>query len=114
MEIADSEGCLDMAKIRKDPGLMAMLEHGWERTIIPWQAHSYWPTLAHFIQGALNADNEVGEGASELEVAASIASFAATAEKSGEEPDWESCVSAAISAGPSCSSYACILTRREI
>ena len=109
MEIADSEGCLDMAKIRKDPGLMAMLEQGWEWTIIPWQAHSCWPTLAHFIQGALNADNEVGEGASELEVAASIAAFAATAEKSDVEPDWESCVSAAISAGPSCSSYACIL-----
>ena len=95
-----------MSKIMADNELAQMVKAGWPWIVIPWTCAEVWPLLPDVMQRALNATNSIGSSSTELEVAASIASYAAMAERRGDEPDWDSCAAAATAGSPPCSAYA--------
>ena len=107
--IADGMGCLDMSRISRDDELASMVKTGWAWTVLPFQCEDTWPGIADIFQRALNASNNVGDAATELEVASSIAAYAGVAASAGESPDWNACVAAATAGAPSCSLYADVL-----
>ena len=104
--LADVTGHLNVQIVMAgDKALQTMLEKGWAWTIIPWQVEAQWPTLADLAQRALNASNSVASQCSELEVAASIAEFAAMEVAMTGSVDWKRCGAAAAAGMPPCTPY---------
>ena len=104
--VADSAGRLNSQTLsQNDPAMKAMLEKGWSWTVVPWQCEATWPTLPDIAQRALNASNNAASQASELEVAASIAEFAAVHQQMHGQVDWGKCAAEATSGLPPCIDY---------
>ena len=89
-------GLIDVAKLRGDTELAAMMDKGWAWTVFPWQVEEQFPRLPDIAQRALNASNSAPSTANELEIMASIAEFANMQAKQGQAVDWHKCIAAAI------------------
>ena len=103
LDLQDSFGRLNAQSLgRTDAAMRHMLTKGWRWTILPWQCECTWPCLPHLAQSALNASHGVASQATELEVAASIATFAAQA---GGSVAFSTCVDAATASLLPCLPY---------
>ena len=104
--LADATGRLNVQAISNgDKAFQVMLEKGWSWTVVPWPVEATWPSLPDLAQRALNASNSVASQSSELEVAASIAEFAALEQAGSGSIDWGRCGLAAVAGLPPCTGY---------
>ena len=104
--LADATGHLNVQAIASgDKDFQTMLEKGWSWTVVPWPVEATWPSMPDLAQRALNAANSVASQASELEVAASIAEFAAMELAVNGSIDWGRCGTAAVAGLPPCTDY---------
>ena len=66
-EISDDNGYLNVYKLKQNAEFKAMIEEGWEWTIVPAAVDEYFPMFAKVAQKALNTANHVGIEMGELE-----------------------------------------------
>ena len=85
--IMDEKGYLDAGKLKRDFVFKKLLENGWNCIVI--NAH-----------------------AEEIEVCVSMNEFASNMQKIGTEVNWDTCMKAATSGNPPCSSYAKVLKQK--
>ena len=104
-KITDATGKLsfDMAT-KKDKVLKGMLVTGWAFVIIPAIVEEIWPSLPALGQQALNATSAIVAECGELEVAATIADYAANT-NTAEDADWSEFVEDAKASSPPCRDY---------
>ena len=104
-KITDASGKLnfDMAT-KKDNALKSMILSGWKFVIIPAVVEEIWPSLPALGQQALNATNAIVAECGELEVAATIADYAANT-NTAQDADWSEFVEDAKASSPPCRDY---------
>ena len=102
----DHTGHINLLQLTKDDEMRAVIEGGFEFTIVPWYAEVLFPELPTRVQAALNAEHTSYSMASELQVAAGIA---ACAEMAGETPNWDTVSKKIQAAMPPCKDYIPVL-----
>ena len=98
--LQDAAGVIDLARLKRQPDFKAMLEGGWEWTVLPWQVELAWADAPDKLQRALNSSHEVHSSSTELEVAVTIAEGI----ESGESV--EDALKNATAGNPPCVNYA--------
>ena len=65
--LATDKGMIDVGKLKRNPEFKAMIELGWEWTIVPAAVDEKFPLFAKVAQKAINTANHVGIKMGELE-----------------------------------------------
>ena len=73
--LSDAHGMIDLHKLFKNTELKAMIEQGWEWTVVVFEVDNTYPRFAHIAQKALNTANHVAQHTGELEAAVYLANI---------------------------------------
>jgi hypothetical protein len=103
--IKNADGKINVAKIRNDKEMAAVLDNGFENTVFKDAAIVVWPRLADYAQRALNAMHSVASLSTEMEVSSAIGEFAERYEGTLTTDDWKVCAAAAVSGTEQCAEY---------
>ena len=71
--IQDAAGKINLQLLKMQRQYKAMLEEGWDFTVLRWQVEAAWPSAPALLQQALNSTSEVNSSVTELEGAVTIA-----------------------------------------
>ena len=71
--LQDPDGNIDYSRLTKQPEFKAMLEVGWDWTVIPWDVDQLFPRFAQVAQKALNGSNSAASEIGELDTAVNLA-----------------------------------------
>ena len=106
-QLKDPTGHINVLQLtQNDEDMKGVIEEGFDFTIIPWYAEVIFPELPTLAQAALNAEHTTYSMASELQVAAGIASHA---EMAGGSPNWDTVHKRMKAAMPPCKDYIQVL-----
>ena len=84
--LQDNQGNIDYGKLVKQAEYKAMLEEGWDWSVIPWDVDQLFPRFAKAAQKALNGSNSASTEIGELDAAVNLADLQTDL---SDQPDWE-------------------------